>query len=126
MESIPKGVYSHVTLRKRWLVLSISLGILGFGIGYLLFNQLLIGFVGSLVGQFLAIVDYIDRRSTANKWIEENTNLVDEKMSNLYYKDEDKHMLMLLLLERGTFSSSKIKEWVIKGRVAFKTKITFK
>ncbi|MDB2367445.1 hypothetical protein N9V76_03315 [Candidatus Poseidoniales archaeon] len=71
MESIPKGVYSHVTLRKRWLVLSISLGILGFGIGYLLFNQLLIGFVGSLVGQFLAIVDYIDRRSTANKWIEE-------------------------------------------------------
>ena len=71
MESIPKGVYSHVTLRKRWLVLSISLGILGFGIGCLLFNQLLIGFVGSLVGQFLAIVDYIDRRSTANKWIEE-------------------------------------------------------
>ena len=71
MESIPKGVYSHVTLRKRWLVLSISLGILGFGIGYLLFNQLLIVFVGSLVGQFLAIVDYIDRRSTANKWIEE-------------------------------------------------------
>ena len=71
MESIPKGVYSHVTLRKRWLVLSISLGILGFGIGYLLFNQLLIGFVGSLVGQFLAIVDYIDRRSTANKLIEE-------------------------------------------------------
>ena len=71
MESIPKGVYSHVTLRKRWLVLSISLGILGFGLGFLLFNQLLIGFVGSLVGQFLAIVDYIDRRSTANKWIEE-------------------------------------------------------
>lgn len=71
MESIPKGVYSHVTLRKRWLILSISLGILGFGFGYLIFNQLLIGFVGSLVGQFLAIVDYIDRRSTANKWIEE-------------------------------------------------------
>ena len=71
MESIPKGVYSHVTLRKRWLILSISLGILGFGIGYLIFNQLLIGFVGSLVGQFLAIIDYIDRRSTANKWIEE-------------------------------------------------------
>lgn len=71
MESIPKGVYSHITLRKRWLVLSVSLGILGFGIGYFVFNQLLIGFIGSLVGQFLAIVDYIDRRSTANKWIEE-------------------------------------------------------
>jgi hypothetical protein len=71
MESIPKGVYSHVTLRKRWLVLSLSLGILGFGIGYIIFNKLLIGFIGSLVGQFLAIVDYIDRRSTANKWIEE-------------------------------------------------------
>ena len=71
MESIPKGVYSHKTLRKRWLVLSVSLGILGFGIGYLVFNQLLIGFIGSLVGQFLAIVDFIDRRSTANKWIEE-------------------------------------------------------
>lgn len=71
MESIPKGVYSHITLRKRWLVLSVSLGILGFGVGYFVFNQLLIGFIGSLVGQFLAIVDYIDRRSTANKWIEE-------------------------------------------------------
>ena len=69
MQSIPKGVYSHMALRKRWLVLSFSLGILGFGIGYLVFKQILIGFIGSLVGQFLAIVDYIDRRSTANKWI---------------------------------------------------------
>ena len=71
MQSIPKGVYSHMALRKRWLVLSFSLSILGFGIGYLVFKQILIGFIGSLVGQFLAIVDYIDRRSTANKWIEE-------------------------------------------------------
>ena len=71
MQSIPKGVYSHMALRKRWLVLSFSLSILGFGIGYLVFKQVLIGFIGSLVGQFLAIVDYIDRRSTANKWIEE-------------------------------------------------------
>jgi hypothetical protein len=60
-----------MALRKRWLVLSFSLSILGFGIGYLVFKQVLIGFIGSLVGQFLAIVDYIDRRSTANKWIEE-------------------------------------------------------
>ena len=71
MQSIPKGVHSHMALRKRWLVLSFSLSILGFGIGYLVFKQVLIGFIGSLVGQFLAIVDYIDRRSTANKWIEE-------------------------------------------------------
>ena len=71
MQSIPKGVYSHMALRKRWLILSFSLSILGFGIGYLVFKQVLIGFIGSLVGQFLAIVDYIDRRSTANKWIEE-------------------------------------------------------
>jgi len=71
MQSIPKGVYSHMALRKRWVVLSFSLSILGFGIGYLVFKQVLIGFIGSLVGQFLAIVDYIDRRSTANKWIEE-------------------------------------------------------
>ncbi|RPG77416.1 MAG: hypothetical protein CBC77_005440 [Euryarchaeota archaeon TMED117] len=60
-----------MALRKRWLILSFSLSILGFGIGYLVFKQVLIGFIGSLVGQFLAIVDYIDRRSTANKWIEE-------------------------------------------------------
>lgn len=71
MQSIPKGVYSHIALRKRWFVLSISLGILGFGIGYLVFKAVLIGFIGSLVGQFLAIVDYLDRRATANKWIEE-------------------------------------------------------
>ena len=71
MQSIPKGVYSHMALRKRWFVLSISLGILGFGIGYLFFKAVLIGFIGSLVGQFLAIVDYLDRRATANKWIEE-------------------------------------------------------
>lgn len=71
MQSIPKGVYSHMALRKRWFVLSISLGILGFGIGYLVFKAVLIGFIGSLVGQFLAIVDYLDRRATANKWIEE-------------------------------------------------------
>tara|TARA_B100001173_G_scaffold295068_1_gene289527 strand:- start:212 stop:874 length:663 start_codon:yes stop_codon:yes gene_type:complete len=71
MQSIPKGVYSHMALKKRWLVLSFSLGILGFGIGYLVFEQVLIGLIGSLVGQFLAIVDYIDRRSSANKWIEE-------------------------------------------------------
>lgn len=71
MQSIPKGVYSHMALRKRWFGLSISLGILGFGIGYLVFKAVLIGFIGSLVGQFLAIVDYLDRRATANKWIEE-------------------------------------------------------
>ncbi len=71
MQSIPKGVYSHMALKKRWFVLSFSLGILGFGIGYLVFEQVLIGLIGSLVGQFLAIVDYIDRRSSANKWIEE-------------------------------------------------------
>jgi hypothetical protein len=71
MKAIPKGVYSYEALRKRWLVLSLTLGALGFGIGYFVFSQFLIGFIGSLVGQFLAIVDYIDRRSTANKWIEE-------------------------------------------------------
>ena len=72
-----------------------------------------------------AILNSRKKQDSANKWIEENTDLVDEKMSNLYYKDEDKHMLMLLLLERGSFSSSKIKEWVIKGRVTFKISITF-
>ena len=71
MKTIPKGVYSHEALRKRLLILSLTLGALGFGIGYFVFSQILIGFIGSLVGQFLAIVDYIDRRSTANKWIEE-------------------------------------------------------
>jgi len=65
------------------------------------------------------------KEAIAHKWLQENTTLVEEKMTNLYHEDEDKHMLMLLLLERGKFSSFNIKEWFIKGKVTFKTSITF-
>lgn len=111
MESIPKGVYSHVTLRKRWLILSISLGILGFGFGYLIFNQLLIGFVGSLVGQFLAIVDYIDRRSTANKWIE-------EMLSALHVDIEDFEGALTLerILERVNMQAIEVEKNPVRAR----------
>ena len=111
MKTIPKGVYSHEALRKRWLILSLTLGALGFGIGYFVFSQILIGFIGSLVGQFLAIVDYIDRRSTANKWIE-------EMLSDLHIDIDDFEGAMTLegILERANMQTIDVEKNPVRTR----------
>jgi hypothetical protein len=111
MKTIPKGVYSHEALRKRWLILSLTLGVLGFGIGYFVFSQILIGFIGSLVGQFLAIVDYIDRRSTANKWIE-------EMLSDLHIDIDDFEGAMTLegILERVNMQTIDVEKNPVRTR----------
>ena len=111
MKTIPKGVYSHEALRKRWLILSLTLGALGFGIGYFVFSQILIGFIGSLVGQFLAIVDYIDRRSTANKWIE-------EMLSDLHIDIDDFEGAMTLegILERVNMQTIDVEKNPVRTR----------
>ena len=78
---------------------------------------------GGLVKESIAIKrtkENIDR-----KWLDNNENMVHDKMMNLYNKDEDTHMLMLLLLEKGKFTPSRIREWTELGKVSFKTSFTF-
>ena len=62
-------------------------------------------------------IDYI--------WYSENTNLVEDKMNELYDKDEDKYTLMILLFESGRFTVSHIRDWITNGSVKLKTSITF-
>lgn len=57
-------------------------------------------------------------------WLEENDSLVHEKMMDLYDKDEDTYMLMMLLLENDKMSTSNLKEWYETGTVSFKTMFT--
>ncbi len=59
------------------------------------------------------------------EWLDKNQALVQDKMMDLYNRNEDKHMLLLLLLEGGNFTPSHIKEWVECGKVSFKTSFTF-
>lgn len=66
------------------------------------------------------IQDEIDR-----KWLNDNENFVYKKMMELHNRDEDTHMLMLLLLEKGRFTASHIRKWCEVGKVTFKTSITF-
>ena len=111
MESIPRGVYSHEALRKRWLLLSLTLGFVGFTIGYFVFSKFLIGLIGSLVGQFLAIVDYLDRRSTADKWIE-------EILSDLHIDIDDFEGVMTLesILERVNMQTIDVEKNPVRTR----------
>lgn len=66
------------------------------------------------------IQDKIDR-----KWLDDNENFVHKKMMDLYNRDEDTHMFMLILLEKGRFTASHIRKWCEVGKVTFKTSITF-
>lgn len=59
------------------------------------------------------------------EWLYKNQTLVQDKMMDLYNRNEDKHMLILLLMEKGRFTASHIKEWVERGKVSFKTSFTF-
>ncbi len=66
------------------------------------------------------IKDEIDR-----KWLDSNENIVNKKMMDLYNRDKDMYMFMLLLLEQGRFTASHIRKWCEVGKVTFKTSITF-
>lgn len=56
---------------------------------------------------------------------EKNGELVENKFWELYNEDEDEHMLMLLLLEKGRLQAYHLKEWVTDGRTVLKTSFTF-
>jgi hypothetical protein len=60
-----------------------------------------------------------------SEWLYKNQTLVQDKMMDLYNRNEDKHMLILLLMEEGRFTASHIKQWVECGKVSFKTSFTF-
>ena len=76
------------------------------------------------------IKEGVDRKINKNKidqdWLDKNQVLVQDKMIGLYNKNEDEHILMLLLLERGHISSSHLREWVELGRICIKTSLTFR
>ena len=70
------------------------------------------------------IIKIKEKDDIARKWLIDNESLVDKKITELYYKDEDKHMLVCLLLKKGKLKASHIREWVEVGRVSFKTTFT--
>ena len=59
------------------------------------------------------------------KWLDYNENIVNKKLMDLYNKDEDMHMLMLLLIKQERFTASHIRKWFEVGKVTFKASITF-
>ena len=75
------------------------------------------------------IKEAIDKNKNKYKrdteWLYKNQTLVQDKMMDLYNRNEDEHMLILLLMEKGRFTSSHIKEWVECRKVSFKTSFTF-
>tara|TARA_R110000744_G_C18907191_1_gene510056 strand:+ start:51 stop:446 length:396 start_codon:yes stop_codon:yes gene_type:complete len=72
-----------------------------------------------------SIVKKLTKEKIDRKWLDNNKNMVHDKMMNLYNEDEDTHMLMLLLLEKNKFTPSRIREWTELGKVSFKTSFTF-
>jgi len=61
----------------------------------------------------------------ARKWLESNEDLVSSKLNKLYYEDEKKYMLILLLIETSRMRAEHIAEWVLEGKTNFKTSFTF-
>ena len=60
------------------------------------------------------------------KWLDKNENIVYKKMMDLHDKDENIHMLMLILIEQGKLTATHIRKWCELGKVTLKTSITFK
>lgn len=61
----------------------------------------------------------------ARKWLEKNEDLVHKKMMDLYYEDEDKHTLMLLLIDKNNMRAEHLAEWILEGKTKFKSSFTF-
>jgi hypothetical protein len=85
-----------------------------------------VSFVDDRGGLIKESCDRIKKQNKLDKkWLDENKKIVHKKIMKLYYEDEDEHMFMLLLLEKGRFTPSHIRKWFEDGRVTFKTSITF-
>lgn len=73
--------------------------------------------------------DGIIKSKQSNKtdeiWLEKNKHLYMKKMMCLYEKNQDEHMLILLLIEKGAFSNTNIRKWIENGKTVIKTQFTF-
>ena len=58
------------------------------------------------------------------KWFNDNEDLVNNKMMDLYYIDENKHLFIITLLEQNKITVSHLRKWYEDGKVSFKTSIT--
>jgi len=56
---------------------------------------------------------------------EQNEKLFDKKMELFYNKDEDKHMLFLLLIENNKITLYDMMQWTMGKKINFKTSFTF-
>jgi len=74
------------------------------------------------------VKESFDRRKNQikidNKWLDDNLDFVHNKMMDLYDCNEDEHMLLLLLMEKGSITSSNIREWCEKGKMKLKLHLT--
>ena len=58
-------------------------------------------------------------------WLNENEDLVNEKLTELYDKDKDEHYAFLWLLTNGHISAYNLKEWLMNGKFTIKATIKF-
>tara|TARA_R110000868_G_scaffold189585_2_gene432643 strand:- start:72 stop:467 length:396 start_codon:yes stop_codon:yes gene_type:complete len=76
------------------------------------------------------IKEGVERKKEKNEqgvvWLEENEELVNEKMDKLYEKDEDTFNLMLILLEQNRIQAEHLMDWCNKGSFKLKTVFTFR
>lgn len=74
------------------------------------------------------VKESFDRRKNQikidNKWLDDNLDFVHNKMMDLYDCNEDEHMLLLLLMEKGSITSSHIRKWCEKGKMKLKLHLT--
>lgn len=67
-----------------------------------------------------------DRDIEGKKWLENNQKLYEEKMIDLYEKDETEYGLIIGLIINGKFGSYDIMKYIKGHKVVIKTQMTFK
>ena len=71
MVSIPRGVHSYQTLRKRWILSIFLFGGFGALVGYIVASSVLIASLCFLIGQVIAFADHVRLRKATDLWMEE-------------------------------------------------------
>ena len=71
MVSIPRGVHSYQTLRRRWILSVFLFGGFGALVGYIVASSFLIASFCFLIGQVIAFADHVRLRKATDLWMEE-------------------------------------------------------